>query len=54
MRRTLDLHDKQILKIISNPIIGCIQLLISYDFEKILEINASGVKRIVQENIGKR
>lgn len=51
MKKILDLHDRQILKIISNPIIGCIQFLISQGAEKVLEINVTGVRKIVQENI---
>lgn len=51
MKKMLDLHDRQILKIISNPIIGCIQLLISQGSEKVLEIDVTGIRKIAQENI---
>lgn len=51
MKKTLDLHDKQILKITSNPIDGCMQLLISQGPGKVLEINIAGIRKISQENM---
>lgn len=51
MKKTLDFHDKQILKIISNPVLGSVQLFISYGVCKIVEIDISEIKRITQENM---
>ena len=51
MKTILDLHDNQILKIVSNPIIGSLQLIITYGSDKILEIYISEIKKIIQENI---
>ena len=51
MKTMLDLHDNQILKIVSNPIIGSLQLIIAYGSDKILEIYISEIMKIIQENI---
>ncbi len=45
MKTILDLHDNQILKIVSNPIIGSLQLIITYGSDKILEIYISEIKK---------
>ena len=51
MKKNLDLHDQQILRLISNPIIGYIKLFLTYSTNRILEITISGIKKIEQENI---
>jgi len=51
MEQTLDLHDKQIIKMITNPINGSIQILIDYSIDQLLEIQIKAIKNIIQENI---
>ena len=51
MKQTLDLHDKQIIKIITNPINGSVQILIDYSIDQLLEIRIKAIKNLIQENI---
>ena len=51
MEQTLDLHDKQIIKMITNPIKGSIQILIDYSIDQLLEIRIKAIKNLIQENI---
>lgn len=51
MEQTLDLHDKQIIKIITNPINGSVQILIDYSIDQLLEIRIKAIKNLIQENI---
>ena len=45
MRKFLDLHDKQILKTVINPVNGHMQILISYHTDKLMEIRIKGIKK---------
>ena len=51
MKQTLDLHDKQIIKMITNPIKGSVQILIDYSIDQLLEIRIKAIKNLIQENI---
>lgn len=51
MEQTLDLHDKQIIKMITNPIKGSVQILIDYSIDQLLEIRIKAIKNLIQENI---
>ena len=51
MRKFLDLHDKQILKTVINPVNGHIQILISYHTDKLMEIRIKGIKKFMLDNL---
>ena len=48
MEQTLDLHDKQIIKMITNPIKGSVQILIDYSIDQLLEIRIKAIKNLIQ------
>lgn len=51
MKKKLNLHDSQILKIITNPVTGCMQIILSCHSDEIMEIQIEGIKRVKQNNI---
>nr|WP_318661265.1 hypothetical protein [uncultured Treponema sp.] len=51
MKNDLNLHDSQILKIITNPITETMQIILSYYPGKIMEIRIKGIQKINQNNI---
>ena len=51
MRKFLDLHDKQILKTVINPVNGHMQILISYHTDKLMEIRIKGIKKFMLDNL---
>ncbi|MCR5612814.1 hypothetical protein [Treponema sp.] len=51
MKRQLNLHDSQILKIIINPISKTMQIILSHTLGKIMEIRIRCIKKIEQDNI---
>lgn len=51
MKKQLNLHDSQILKIITNPVTGSMQIILSYLSGRIMEIRIDGIKQVKQDNI---
>ena len=51
MKKQLNLHDSQILKIITNPISKTMQIILSHTLGKIMEIRIRCIKKIEQDNI---
>ena len=51
MNKYLDLHDSQILKIITNPVRGSMQIILSYRVGRIMEMQIEEIKQIRQDNI---
>lgn len=51
MKKQLNLHDSQILKIITNPVTGSMQIILSYLSGRIMEIRIDRIKQVKQDNI---
>ena len=49
MKKQLNLHDSQILKIITNPISKTMQIILSHTLGKIMEIRIRCIKKIEQD-----